>query len=295
LTPSDAAIPVDYPAMLEREFPREFAIAWPVVESLLAAVANADLSPLARHSPGLQGYDWTAYLRCSAIRMVRALHALNRAGATAGRVLDVGAYFGNFSLMCLGAGYAVDALDSYRAYGPALERCERLVAGAGGRVLDFADTAFDLSQLAPVSYDIVICAGVIEHLPHTPRPLLEAIDRVLAPSGMLLIDTPNQAYLYNRQRLMRGESIMAPLASQYPVEPPFEGHHREFTVAEIRWMVERLGHDLVALDTFNYSLYALSEISGNDLVNYRQMEADPTMREIILSLSRKPRAAGAAF
>jgi SAM-dependent methyltransferase len=129
---------------------------------------------------------------------------------------------------------------------------------------------------------------VVEHIPHTPRPLLESIDRLLAPGGVLVMDTPNLAYLYNRLKLSRGESIMAPLRSQYYTELPFEGHHREYTEDEVRWMLEQLGHEDVAITTFNYSIYGLESVSGDDLINLRRMEADPALREIILSRSRKP-------
>src|SRR5579863_5882246 len=72
-TPLPDHIAVDFPASVEREFPAEFAVAWPVVERVLAQTYGADLQPLARRSPALAGYDWSAYLRLSVARMVRAL------------------------------------------------------------------------------------------------------------------------------------------------------------------------------------------------------------------------------
>ena len=129
--------------------------------------------------------------------------------------------------------------------------------------------------------------GVIEHIPHTPRPFLLALNETVKRGGWLLLDTPNLAYLYTRLRLERGESIFCPLPAQWGTAIPFEGHHREYTISEITWMLEQLHHDPVEIETFNYSYLALSVLQGADLENHRRMEADPTMREIIFSVSRR--------
>lgn len=288
-----AVLDLDFPAAIERAYPAAFASAWPATTRVLDAVRGADLSPLARRSPALAGFDWNGYLRCSAVRLVRALDGLWRAGVRRGRVLDVGAYFGNASLMCRAAGYEVDALDAYREYGHAFDACTGAMKSDGIAIRDFSEAGEDFAGIARPGYGAVLCLGVVEHVPHTPRGLLEAIDRVLVPGGVLVLDTPNIAYLYNRQRLSRGESIMAPLRSQYYTEVPFEGHHREYTLEEVRWMIGAIGHELVSIATFNYSMYALGRLSGDDLVNYRLMEADPQAREIILAVSRKPGGASA--
>src|SRR5262249_10906172 len=161
-------------------------------------VRGADLSRLARHSPGLAGFDWTSYLRCSVVRMVRALRALKAAGATSRRVLGCRSHFGNAALMCAAARDAVHGIASYRDYSPGLDGCVALMKDSGVGVLDFDDCGYGLEKIAPGRYDAVMCLGVIEHIPHTPRLFLEAVNRVLAPGGVLILDTPNMAYLYNR-------------------------------------------------------------------------------------------------
>jgi 2-polyprenyl-3-methyl-5-hydroxy-6-metoxy-1,4-benzoquinol methylase len=279
---------LDFPACVARAFPAEFPAAWSAVEQVMRACAGVDLAPLARRSPGLRGYDWGAYLRCSVVRMTRALHALRERGVAAGRVLDFGSYFGNFSLMCAAAGYAVDALDSYQEYGEALAPFVRLLREAGAQVRDFAAEGFDLGRLPAGSYDAVLCMGVIEHIPHTPRPVLEAVRRVLKPGGVLVLDTPNLAYLYNRQKLVRGESLLCPIALQYYTELPYEGHHREYTLAEVGWMLGQLGQEEVALETFCYSVYQAEALTGEALENYRHMLLDASAAEVILAVSRKP-------
>lgn len=281
-------IELDFPDRFRREQPELFDLIWGATREVLAAVEGADFTPLERRSPMLRGFDWDAYIRLSAIRILRlARHArvLMPPGA---RVLDFGAYFGNFSLAMQRLGFRVDALDAYSSYRGALDGAQALLERAGVRVVDLETVGWQLEQISPGSYDLVICAGVIEHIPHTPRPVLEAIDRVLAPGGTLMLDTPNLAYLYTRERLGRGESIFPAISAQYETEIPFEGHHREYTAAEVEWMLSRIGHKLIALETFNYSLFGQKRLEGIEAERFRRMEEDPSLREVILSVSRKP-------
>lgn len=281
------AIKPDLHTELERAYPKEYLAAWSATDCVVNAVEGIDLTALSRHSPALRGFDWSTYLRLSTLRMVRSQHALRRHGANSGRLADIGSYFGNFSLMFANNGYEVTAVDSYSQYGCALSPISHLLTNAGVKVRDFRDMGESLDALPSESFDIVLSMGVIEHIPHTPRLLLEAMNRILRPGGLLVIDTPNLGYLYTREKLARGETIFCPLELQYDTELPFEGHHREYTPQELRWMLNRIGHELLDLQMFSFSMYALSQISGDDLTKFNAMESDPSLRELMLTVSRK--------
>jgi 2-polyprenyl-3-methyl-5-hydroxy-6-metoxy-1,4-benzoquinol methylase len=219
--------------------------------------------------------------------MVRTQHALRRYGASSGRLADIGSYFGNFSLMFAKNGYEVTAVDSYSKYGAALTPITNLLTDAGAKIRDFHEIGESLDALPSESFDIVLSMGVIEHVPHTPRPLLEAMNRILRPGGLLVIDTPNLGYLYTREKLSRGETIFCPIELQYDTDLPFEGHHREYTSKELRWMLDRLDHKIIDLQMFNFSMYALPQIAGIDLKKFNAMKSDPDLRELILTISQK--------
>lgn len=286
-----APVELDFPDRFRREAPELFESIWQATLEVLAASKGADFTPLERRSPMLRGFDWDAYLRLSAIRV---LHLARRALAfvpPGGRVLDLGAYFGNFSLALQRFGFRVEALDAYASYRGALDGVRALLEREGIGVLDLEAAGWQLENIPAGSYEMVVCAGVIEHIPHTPRLLLEAINRVLTPGGTLLLDTPNLAYLYTREKLARGESIFPSISAQYETELPFEGHHREYTVSEIEWMLSHIGHELLAVETFNYSLFGQARLKEIEADRFRRMEGDPSLREIILAASRKPAAA----
>jgi hypothetical protein len=130
--------------------------------------------------------------------------------------------------------------------------------------------------------------GVIEHVPHTARVLLEPLNRILKPGGLLIADTPNLVQLPNRQKIARGESVAPPIDIQYHAEIPFEGHHREYTVDEMVWMAQEIGHEVVAVDLYNYSVYGQPVLHGRDATNHWRMIANPAMRELVMIVTRKP-------
>ena len=283
---------LDFPRCLEADFPDDLPGARAAFETIAGAIEGVDFSPLSRRSPGLQAFDWRTYLRCSIARMVHAAAALRRRGLTSGRLLDYGAYFGNFSVMFARAGFSVDAADKYGAYEHAFDATRRVLVESGVRLLDFDDVGYDLATL-DAHYDVVLCMGVIEHIPSSPRPLLETLNRVLTGGGVLVIDTPNLVHLYNRQKFARGETVLADIESQYETELPFEGHHREYTIPELVWMLRRIGHHRISIEAFNYSSYALGTLSSRDVYNHWNMVRDPAMREYLMTVSAKPAAPSA--
>ena len=264
-------------------------LVWAATEDVLGTLGSQDYGALARRSPGLgKGWDWRSYLHLSSIRIAHTAALLRRRGVTGGRLLDYGAYFGNFALFARRAGFDTWAFDSYRAYDGAFEPSIRLMETRGVHIADAAEIGYDLAGLPAASFDVVLLMGVIEHIPHTPRLLLDAVGRVLRPGGTLVLETPNLAYAYTRRKLAEGRPIGAPIELQFETEIPFEGHHREYTLDEIVWILRRVGQQAIESVLYNYSLYGLSEVSGTDLSIFNEMERDPSLRELIMTASVKP-------
>jgi 2-polyprenyl-3-methyl-5-hydroxy-6-metoxy-1,4-benzoquinol methylase len=282
------SVAMNFPACLAADFAGYLPAAVRAVDEVLAAIQrSSSFRPLEDRSPGLRGNDWSNYLRCSEARMVHAARLLDKHGTTQGRVLDYGAYFGNFSLMMRARGFEVDALDAFTSYRPSLDPVLDLLRQAGVRTMDFDEAGRELERLEADRYDVVMCMGVIEHIPHTPRTLLDALRRVVKPGGVIVMDTPNLAQLSNRQRLARGEAVMTPIEIQYHATIPFEGHHREYTADEMAWMMHAAGLQLLALDLFNYSAYGHDHLTGRDAINFWRMIATPEMRELVMVVARK--------
>src|SRR3954462_1875290 len=61
------------------------------------------------------------------------------------------------------------------------------------------------------SYDLVVMAEVIEHLPTSPVAVLRHVASWLRPGGALLIQTPNAVALHKRLRMLAGRTPLEPI------------------------------------------------------------------------------------
>lgn len=263
-------------------------VAAKATEAVVAKLEGIDFSPMARNSPELKDIDWAPYIECSAIRVAHTLAALEKHVPKGARILDFGAYFGNFSLALAASGYITEAVDAYKGpFGGAMAPFAEMMTEAGVTIHDVADVGYDFGGLKAETYDAVLFMGAIEHVPHTPRLAFEAINRVLKTGGVLALDTPNLGYAYNRRKFASGGTVFPPIEFQFETEAPFFGHHREYLPREVFWMLERVGHEILEKDMFNYSFYGMNELRGEHLALWRLMQEHPQMRELIFTVSRK--------
>jgi SAM-dependent methyltransferase len=223
------------------------------------------------------------------VRVVRLVERLRRRGVEGGRVLEVGAWFGSFAIALRRLGYDVVACDRYESYGDAFAAYTALMQREG---IDVVSTARE-TELAEIgalgSFDVVVAAAVVEHVPHTPRPLLEALHGAVRPGGVLALDTPNVARYWNRRLLERGETIFQPIAEQYETRIPWEGHHREYTAAELRWLLERVGCVDVEAEFLDYNMLQFDELWPEHTTCLARIVEDPSQSDIVLVTGRRPR------
>jgi SAM-dependent methyltransferase len=228
-----------------------------------------------------------SYLYMNVVRVVRLVELLRRRGVEGGRVLEVGAWFGSFSLALSRLGYDVVACDRYSSYGAAFDSHIALMRASGAEVVSTSREQ-ELDQISGLGqFDVVLAAAVIEHIPHTPRLLLEALFGAVRPGGTLALDTPNVTRYWNRHAIAYGETIFQPLADQYDCDPPWEGHHREFAASEMRWMLDRLGCDDVAVEFLDYNMLQFDELSSEHTECLAKIVEDPTQSDTLLAAGRR--------
>lgn len=97
-------------------------------------------------------------------------------------------------------------------------------------------------------YDAIVMAEVIEHLYTAPQLVLGFLRTLVAPGGLLLIQTPNAADLSRRVKLLLGRNPydMIRLDNTNP------GHFREYTRAELRRLAEGAGFSVEQMRTHFY-------------------------------------------
>ena len=128
--------------------------------------------------------------------------------ASQGAVLDVGCSIGGFLSLCTG----------YERVGLEINEATRKVAQSHFGLEEICGyTLSEFHHLYPSRrFDYVTVRDVIEHLPD-PNQTLEIVRKVLHPSGLLFIDTPNADGLFARASFTLRDSF-----GWYHPEPP---HH----------------------------------------------------------------------
>ena len=106
------------------------------------------------------------------------------------RALDLGAGEGAFTLRLKEAGYACEAVE--------LQQDRFQVPAVPCRQLDLNE---DFANSLSGPYDVVVAQEIIEHL-ENPRHFLRQCRKLLAPSGLILLTTPNIEDVYSRVRFL---------------------------------------------------------------------------------------------
>jgi ABC-type polysaccharide/polyol phosphate transport system ATPase subunit/2-polyprenyl-3-methyl-5-hydroxy-6-metoxy-1,4-benzoquinol methylase len=257
-------------------------------EDLISLLNRFQPESLESHVALLPEDAMRLYLRMNVVRVVRLVELLQRRGVTSGKVLEVGAWFGSFSLALRRLGYDVVACDRYSSYGDAFRGHVELMQEAGVRVVS-TRRGQELEEIRGLGrFDVVLAAAVIEHIPHTPRPFLETLFDAVRPGGLLVLDTPNVARYWSRRALERGNTIFQPLEDQFGIEPPWEGHHREFTAPELHWMLEEVGCDQVEVEFLDYNMLQFDELSAEHIDCLATIVEDPGQSDTILAAGTRP-------
>ncbi len=169
-------------------------------------------------------------------------------GDTSGiSVLDIGCGRGDMSIPLAQLGYRVHGLDSF----------EPRISEARANAPPHARFEVGDARAIPTGqqYDLILCVEVIEHLTE-PGLLLETVDRLLKPDGMLLLTVPNGWSLLEvvkrgkdgLKSTAAGERLLSLKRRVSPVDQtalanqhPGDNHQQYFTAGAIRRLVARYG------------------------------------------------------
>lgn len=139
-------------------------------------------------------------------------------------------------------------------------------------------------------FDAVNSDATIEHLVHSPKSLFAEVQRVLKSSGVFLVTTPNFANLLRRVRFLFGRSPCWDLKDYFDREENFTGHRREFTMGELRQMLQWTGFRVTRATTRNsffswrrllHPKKALGHVAALLSMPF------PKMREMLFALAEK--------
>jgi SAM-dependent methyltransferase len=102
------------------------------------------------------------------------------------------------------------------------------------------------------SFDVVAFTEVLEHLPPPPFPHVRRVAGLLKPKGVLLLSVPNLAAFWKRWKfLLFGRSPLK-LGERHHDRAGIPDHIREYTIPEVRHILNACGLDVERLRTGDY-------------------------------------------
>lgn len=204
------------------------------------------------------------------------------------RLLDIGCGPMDFTAVFATLGYdcsaADDLSDPWHQRDGNRERIEQFAVDQG-ITFHLQGPGYEL-PFEPGSFDVVVMKSIIEHLHESPRDLLNTAFTYAKPGGYVAVTTPNSVNLRKRLSVLRGRTNYPPVQGFYESDGHWRGHVREYTLDELRWVVEATGGEVVVAATFHAFLEKIPRRMRKPYVvatNYLT-----GVRDSLLVLARRP-------
>lgn len=177
---------------------------------------------------------WINYLYNHLDRYLDTLSELTKHGLH-GKILDVGSAPGHFIVLLKELGYDVIGVD----INP--DRCMKFFKKYNVEVRK-VDIETEKLPFEDRSFDFVLFLEMLEHLRINPLHALREIRRVLKPTGMLILTTPNIT-LPKRIHFLLGKSYQGNPAKEFAKLEKIGhmGHIRLYTLSEIKELLRFTG------------------------------------------------------
>src|SRR6185437_1742413 len=96
------------------------------------------------------------------------------------------------------------------------------------------------------TFDVIVLAEVVEHLPVPPYLILGKVRSWLRPGGVLLITTPNLFRVRNIARMMLGRDPFDTF--RLPHDGVSLGHQTEYSAQHLTWHIREAGFTLERIE-----------------------------------------------
>ncbi|MBV8199186.1 MAG: methyltransferase domain-containing protein [Acidobacteria bacterium] len=211
-----------------------------------------------------------------------------------GRILEIGAgpYFFHLLLRRVFPDSTVEGVNFYDhdIFSTAIGKVTQVIESAAfGERHEFTYPTFNLETVArypypPDTFDLIFFCETLEHLVVNPLAVFRKLRRILRPGGALLVTLPNALRLTNFGLMLEGCNFFD---FYHPGNGVHGRHNREFTLSEVRTLLELNGFAVARSETLDRFDYEVTPFVGTDYAG-RKMSRRRRKSELLKIL----RAAG---
>jgi 2-polyprenyl-3-methyl-5-hydroxy-6-metoxy-1,4-benzoquinol methylase len=195
-------------------------------------------------------FDFERYLKVSSIRYYYAYKAVLNPSGT-GSICDLGGFFGVFPVTMKALGYDVTMTESLKYYSNSFDGLFSFISERGVQVVDYDPFHEDAST--PGFFDAITVMAVLEHYPHSLDTFIRNVSSMMKTAGKLYIEVPNIAFWPRRMSFLFGHTPLSPMRDIFRSDVPYIGHHREFTISDLRTLADLSGLSIMNENFYNYS------------------------------------------
>jgi 2-polyprenyl-3-methyl-5-hydroxy-6-metoxy-1,4-benzoquinol methylase len=210
---------------------------------------NKDMqSKIAKHNIGWsQPYSFKSYLELSVKRFYIAYKEIPSNVKTC---CDIGGFWGIYPLVLKELGYEVTMTEALKYYDESFDQIFNYVSSNGVEIIDIDPFETEINR----QFDYISIMAVLEHIPFSLEFFMGNIKNSMNELGYLYIEVPNVAYYYKRKNLLKGVSPLPKIETIYFSAIPFLGHHHEYSMRELKKLIELANLTEVNNFAYNYSI-----------------------------------------
>lgn len=202
------------------------------------------------------------------------------------KIIDIGFFIPVVPIALAKLGYHVESIEKLELYEDSLNELIDFASHNYGIKVHDLDIINDEIQPLINRYDGVILSAFLEHLNGSPKALLEKARILGTENALFWISVPNAASFKKRLlMLLKGVPPFPPISDYYNSDYPFTGHNREYTMRDLKFVLEKSGFDIISIEGCNRSLRASSSIKEFLMRMVSQVNVDST-KESLVAIAR---------
>lgn len=247
---------------------------------LLNKFWNAEMqAKIAKHNIGwAEPYSFSAYLELSVKRFYLAYLEIPKTTKTC---CDIGGFWGIYPLVLKELGYQVTMTEALKYYDESFDDIFKYVSSNGVEIIDIDPFETELKR----KFDYISVMAVLEHIPYSLKFFMNNMKNSLNNDSYIYIEVPNIAYYYKRKNLLKGKSPIPKIETIFSSDVPFLGHHHEYTMRELKKLIELAELKVINSISYNYSIIpSFKYFISNPLANI-VFRFNPNSKEVIAILA----------